>query len=144
MGFDKFRRKVVGVETGDFRATVNVYKGTLVAPTGAGTPLSVANPIGADALIIKAMYNNTGAVTSTPVTLDIGCAAASAIASDDNLIDGINVGTPIAKKVFDNITDKGTNGKTSIIWEKNKYLNVTCSATPTGLAGTLTVHYVRA
>ena len=140
MGVDKFYRKAVGIK-GDFKETINVLKGTL---TAAATPYSALNPIGEDVIIVKAMLDFTGAVTATPVTLDIGCAAADAVTSNDNLMDEVAVGTPTSATVFDNITDKGTNGKTSVKWDSDKYLNIACTGTPAGLAGNIIIHYVKA
>lgn len=139
MGVDKFYRRTVGPK-GDFRKTINCLIGTL---TATATPYSAANPLGADVLVIKVMLKFDGGVTSTPVSLDIGCAAADAVTSNDNLIDGIAIGTPTSATVFDSITDKGTNGLPSRKWDSDKYLNVVCTGTPTGLAGKIYIHYVK-
>lgn len=80
---------------------------------------NTANPFGVDVIIIRAVLRvatqSTGAAT-----VDIGVGATSSTA-DDTLIDGLSVA---AAGSFDNITDKGTNGKASKLWTSTQYVTV--------------------
>lgn len=80
---------------------------------------NTANPFGVDVIIIRAVLRvatqSTGAAT-----VDIGVGATSSTA-DDTLIDGLSVA---AAGSFDNITDKGTNGKASKLWASSQYVTV--------------------
>jgi len=142
MGYDKFRRKVIGKYQGNFYETQNVLVGALTATTGAGTPYSVVNPLGTALLVTKVVVYTTGAISATPVTLKVGIGS-SAGGAYDNLIDDVVVGTPTGAGVFDNSDDKGTNGQNTYIWGASEYLNVTVTGTPTGLVGKVYIYYVK-
>lgn len=104
---------------------------------GAGGVVSQINPEGVDLIIDKVVLDVTTVATGAG-TLDVGIAATSI--SNDSLLDGVDVHS--ATGVFDNITDKGTNGKTVKKWTTDYYLTATkASGAMAGLAGFLHVHY---
>ena len=71
-------------------------------------------------------------------TIDVGTTAVSAATSSDNLIDGLDTGTAIG--TFDNITDKGTNGKSRQKLASGKW--VTASMASGAAAGTVGYAYI--
>lgn len=90
-----------------------------VAAPNAGDILSILNPFGADVLIERVIANLT-TPSGGAATVDIGIANDGST-SADNVIDGLSIASAGR---FDNVTDHGTNGKTSILWGAGKYLNV--------------------
>lgn len=121
-----------GFDRGAFRVPL-----TATTSTGGGAVASVANPEGAD-LVITHIALNVKTKSTGAANLDIGVAA-NGTTSADNLLDGVDVGT--AAGVFDNVTNKGTNGKTILAWGKTQYLTVTASASVAGIEGDLIVEY---
>lgn len=117
------------------------YRTALTAVTGttAGGALSLANPEGVKLLITRLILHITTASTGA-ATVDAGIAA-NGTTSADNLIDGKSVATAGA---FDNITDKGTNGKTVKEWGASEHLTITASATLAGMVGYAYIEYIRA
>jgi len=142
MGYDKHYRTVVG-DKAEFKEQVTVYKGALAATTGAGTPFSLVNPLGARCLITRVLVDITTAISATPVEMNVGVGA-SAGGDYDTLIDGAEIGTPTAADLYDNQDDAGTNGKSSEEWGASEYLNVTVSGTPTGMVGNIYIYYRKA
>lgn len=122
-----------GFDRGAFRADL-----TAATSNAAGGVLSIANPEGEDLIITSFVLNVTTKSTGA-ATLDIGIAA-NGTTSKDTLLDGVDVGT--AAGVFDNITNKGTNGKTVIVWGASEYLTATASATVAGIVGEVVVEYI--
>jgi hypothetical protein len=114
-------------------------KVALAVAAGAGGVVSLANPEAARVIITRVTLDITGAGPGS-ATADAGVAA-NGSTSADNLLDGVAIDAAALK---DNITDKGTNGKTSRAWGASEYVTVTASALPTGLAGYLHIDYVRA
>lgn len=86
------------------RKTVKVALG--VADTGGGV-LSWANPE-SDSIVITRVVIDVTTKSAAACTLDVGTTATNATTSSDNLLDGADVATA---GVFDNITNKGDNGK---------------------------------
>jgi hypothetical protein len=78
-----------------------------VVDTGGGV-LSWVNPH-SFAIIIHRVTLDVTTKSTGASTIDVGTTAVSATTSSDNLIDGQDTGTAIG--TFDNITEKGTNGK---------------------------------
>lgn len=142
MGFDKQRRKIVGKQA-EFEEQIICLKGTLTATSGAGTPYSIVNPLGAICIVEKVIIYTTGAISATPVEMNVGIGA-SASGTYDTLIDGLTVGTPTAAGDFNNIDDQGTNGHATDVWGASEYLTVTVTGTPTGLVGSIYVYYRKA
>lgn len=113
---------------------------TAATVTTGGAVASIANPFGFDVFIVRSVLDVT-TVSTGAATLDIGVAA-NGTTSNDTLIDGKDVNA--ATGTFDNITDKGTNGKATKKWSTSQYVTATASATVAGLVGTLTLVCVRA
>ncbi len=107
--------------------------------TTGGAVASIANPFGFDVFVVRAVLDVT-TQSSGAATLDIGVAA-NGTTSNDTLLDGISVA---AAGTFDNITDKGTNGKATKKWASGQYITATASATTAGMAGTLSLLCVKA
>lgn len=119
-----------------------MYKVALVAVADntPGGALSLANPLGVDAIVKRIMLDVTTPATGA-ATIDAGIAANGTTASD-NLLDGADVGT--AAGVFDNLEDGGTNGKMKARWAAGEFLTITASATLAGLVGNVYLDLVRA
>ena len=84
-----------------------VAKIALAAVDTGGGVFSWQNDEGASIIVTGLVLDVTTASTGA-CTLDCGTTAVSATTKVDNLIDGLDVNA--AAGVFDNITDKGTNG----------------------------------
>ena len=108
--------------------------------TTGGAVASIANPFGFDVFILRAVLDVTNVSTGV-ATVDVGVAA-NGTTTNDTLIDGKDVNA--ATGTFDNITDKGTNGKATRKWSTTQFVTATASASVAGLAGTLTLVCVRA
>ncbi len=116
------------------------YRAALSALDTGGGVLSLANPEGADVIVTRLVLDVTTAATGA-CTVDAGIAA-GATTSSDNLVDGLDVHS--ATGVFDNIEDKGTNGKTRQKWESDQYLTISmATGAAAGLAGYAYVEYIR-
>lgn len=110
-----------------------------VADTGGGV-LAWANPETASILITRIVFDVTTKSTGA-CTLDVGTTATNATTSSDNLMDGIDVGT--AAGVFDNITNKGDNGKSLQKLASGKWVTASkASGAAAGLAGFAYIEYV--
>lgn len=112
---------------------------TAATTTAAGGVASIANPIGADLIILDAIVNITTAASSASNTMDVGVAANGA-ASSDTLIDGLAAGAG----VFSQRASGGTNGAAPRRWSSSQYVTATAGATLAGMVGTLTLICVRA
>lgn len=99
-------------------AAMKVLRITLTAKNADAFSFAYPNPF-AQAMVIfnVSVYITTGGGTAGSV-IDIGVGAA-ATTHADNIIDGLAVDTA---GVFDNITNKGTNGKTSAVLGVGQYL----------------------
>jgi hypothetical protein len=107
-----------------------------VKDTGGGV-LAWASPD--DILIQKIIFDVTTKSTGA-CTLDVGTTATGATTSSDNLMDGIDVATA---GVFDNITNKGDNGKSLQKLAKGKWVTASkASGAAAGLAGFAYIEYV--
>lgn len=122
----------------DFVSTAQsgVYKIRL-AVTGAsgssGVFASIVNPWGEAMIITKAVLDLTTVATGA-ATVDIGVAA-TAIAND-TLMDGLDVNA--ATGLFDNVTNKGTNGLPQVVWAATGYVTVAeASGDVNGMVGVL-------
>lgn len=116
------------------------YRAALTATTGTtgGGALSLANPEG-EKVIVTRLILYIATQSSGAATVDAGIAADGSTSSD-NLIDGVSVATAGS---YDNITDKGSNGKSRQEWGASQYLTITASATLAGLVGYAYVEYLR-
>lgn len=112
---------------------------TATSATTGGAVAAWAPPEGGPVLLLSAIVYTTTKSTGA-ATCDIGTAA-DAVTSSDNLIDGLDIGTAVV--CADNITDKGTNGKSRQLLAAGQYVTVTGSADTAGLVGTLYLRYLK-
>ncbi len=108
--------------------------------TGGGV-LSLLNPEGQTLIVTRLMIRVTTVATAA-CTLDAGIAAAATTLSD-NLIDGLDVNAAVG--VFDNIEDKGSNGKSRQLWTSTQYLTISMkTGAAAGLVGYAYIEYMPA
>jgi hypothetical protein len=105
--------------------------------TGGGI-FAWANPEGV-AIIVTGLFFDLTTVATGACTLDAGTTATSATTVSDNLIDGLDINS--ATGLFDNFTDKGTNGKSRQKLAAGKW--VTGSMKTGAAAGTAGYAYIR-
>lgn len=107
------------------------------AAVAAGTQ-AWQNPTAGNIIVHRAVLD-VATQSSGACTLDIGMTPTSATTSADNLIDGMSVA---AAGVFDNIDNKGTNGKSTQKVAVGRWVTVTqASGAAAGLVGTLLIFY---
>jgi hypothetical protein len=108
------------------------------ADTGGGVG-AWQNPEGATIIIDRLeVYGTT--VATAACTLDAGTTAVSAATSSDTLIDGLDINA--ATGIFDNITDKGTNGKSRQTLASGKWVTFSrATGASAGFVGTAYIHY---
>lgn len=117
-----------------------ISKATLGNADTAGGILSWQNPHENPILIIGFFLDITAAATAA-CTADFGATATSGTTSVDNLIDGVDLNA--ATGVFDNNTDKGTNGKTRQRLGAGKWITGSkATGAAAGLAGTAHIEYI--
>lgn len=110
-----------------------------VADTGGGV-LSWQNPEGA-AIIIERLIIDVTTASTAACTVDFGTTAVGATTSSDNLIDGLDVNA--ATGTFDNITDKGDNGKSRQKLASGKWVTGSMkTGAAAGLAGYAYIQYI--
>jgi len=116
--------------------------GTTAAATGttAGAVLAWANPENAKIIITRVVVDVTAAATAGSRTIDFGVAN-DASTTAENLIDAAPVSST---GILDNITDKGTAGKTVAIAGATQYVTGTASGSVAGLVGNIYIHYILA
>lgn len=93
-------------------------------------------------IIIQRLVIDTTVVATGACTIDAGTTATSAATSSDTLIDGLDVNAAIG--TFDNITDKGTNGKSRQKLASGKWVTFSrATGASAGLVGTAYITYNR-
>lgn len=128
------------VGTVTFDKLIKVAKVALgnAADTG-GAIIAWQNPE-ATSIIISRIEINLTTVATGACTADFGTTATNATTSSDNLIDGVDLNAAIG--VFDNITDKGTNGKSRQLLASGKWVTGSrASGAVAGLAGYAYIFY---
>lgn len=120
-----------------FDRLVKVARVALTALDTGGGVFAWANPE-AGSIIISRVELDVTTKSTAACTVDIGTTAASATTSSDNLIDGLDIGT--AAVVADNITDKGSSGKSRQKLATGKW--VTGSMASGAAAGTVGFAYI--
>jgi hypothetical protein len=124
--------------TAEYRA-VRVERVALAASDAAGGVFAWQN-LHENPVIVQRVDVYVTAAASAACTLDIGATATSAGTSVDNLIDGLDVNA--ATGVFDNITDKGTNGKSRQLLASGKWVTASKATGATaGLSGYAFITY---
>lgn len=109
-----------------------------VADTAGGV-LSWANPE-ASAIIIDKIVVDVTTVSTGACTMDFGTTAVSATTTSDNLIDALDTNSAII--TADNITDKGTNGKSRQKLASGKWVTGSkASGAAAGTVGFAYIHY---
>lgn len=92
-------------------------------------------------IVIERVEANITTIATGACTMDAGTTATSATTSSDNLIDGLDVHVA---GIYDNITEKGSNGKSRQTLAPGKWITFsTASGAAAGLVGTAYVHYHR-
>lgn len=114
----------------------NFIKLTLGSSPGTGGVLAWASPFPEDVVVGKTIVKIEAASTGT---LKIGTGASST-AYGDNLIDSLSTS---ATGVFDNITDKGTNGRSRQLLSAGSYITCTQQLTPNTLSGFVFLEILR-
>ena len=110
-----------------------------VVDTGGGI-FAWQNPEGASIIIQRILLDITTKATAA-CTLDVGTTATNATTSSDNLIDGVDAHT--ATGVFDNIDDKGLNGKSKQKLAAGKWVTASkASGSAAGIVGFAYIEYV--
>lgn len=139
----QFNQIMAAFGTVTFDRSVKVARVALTATTATtgGAVAAWANPE-AGAIIITRTVIDITTVSTGAAALDIGTTATNATTSSDTLLDGADVNA--AAGVFDNITDKGTNGKSRQRLATGKWVTATGSASTVGMVGSLYVYYVNA
>lgn len=129
---------IAGMAAGATRV-MKFDKVALTAAAGNGGALAWANPEGATIIITKVIVNVTTVATGA-CTLDIGTAA-NGTTSNDTLLDGLDVNAAIG--LFDNVTNKGTNGLPTKLLTSSQFVTATvASGTVTGLVGQVYIGYI--
>jgi hypothetical protein len=106
----------------------------------AGGVVAWANPEGA-AILVSRMVIDVNTKATGACTVDAGVAA-NVTTSNDGLLDGLDVGT--AAGAFDNITDKGTNGKSRQKVTPSQFVTISvASGASAGLVGFAYIYYHR-
>jgi hypothetical protein len=110
-----------------------------VVDTGGGI-FSLQNSLGYDVLVTRLLLNITTAASTAVSQGSFGYTTTST-GSTSNLIDTLSLSA--ATGLFDNITDKSTNGKSRQIWVNGNYLTGSkTSGSASGLAGYAYIEYV--
>lgn len=119
---------------------VKVAKVALGAADTGGGVLAWQNPEAGSIIVQRVLIDVTTAATGA-CTIDVGTTAVSATTLSDNLIDGADIGT--AAGVFDNITDKGSNGKSKQKLAAGKWVTGSkASGAAAGTVGFAFIEYV--
>lgn len=96
-------------------AGLKVAKGTLKAGNANAFAFAWENPEASKIIVTRVLINITTAGGTSSSALDVGVVA-DATSTADTLIDGLDLN---ATGIFDNITDKGENGKSRQIVDEN-------------------------
>lgn len=122
-----------------FDRSTKIAKVALGAADTGGGVLSWQNPEAVSIIITRIVLDVTTAATAA-CTIDVGTTATNATTSVDNLIDGLDINA--AAGVFDNITDKGTNGKARQKLAAGKWVTGSkASGAAAGTVGSAYIHY---
>ena len=118
-------------------------RGALAVSASTAGIFQLTNTTGESLIITRVLIHISAACTVDSSFIDIGMGD-SASTNYDNLIDGLSVN---AVGAFDNITDKGTNGKSRQLWLKNTYINASTfnssgAVSPTNLVGSYAIHVI--
>ncbi len=110
------------------------------ASAGTAGLFSIVSPFPEDVIITRAVLNVTTGFGVGTAWIAVGAVTGSSTDYGNNLIDQV---TATSAGVFDNVTDKGTNGKSRQLWQKATWIVGTCSQTPNTLAGSCFIEVIR-
>ena len=110
------------------------------ASSGTAGLFSVVSPFTEDVIIDGCKLNVTAGFGVGTAWIAVGTGSTSSTDYGNNLIDQV---TATAAGVYDNITDKGTNGKSRQKWTAGTWITGTCSQTPNTLAGACYIDVIR-
>lgn len=96
-------------------AGLKVAKGTLAAGNADAFAFAWENPEASKIIVTRVLINITTAGGTGSSVLDVGVVS-NATSTADTLIDGLNLN---ATGIFDNITDKGSSGKSRQVVDEN-------------------------
>lgn len=113
---------------------------TLGQLSGTSGVLSVINPFNEDVIVGRTILNVTSGFGTTTAFMSFGVGTTASTSYGNNLIDSVTANTAV---LLDNITDKGTNGKSRQLWTSGTYITGTASVTPHTLIGQLFVEVLR-
>jgi hypothetical protein len=137
---DEGKFGINGVDITPVSRIVKVAKVALAAVDTEGGVFSWQNNEGAS-IIIQRIILDVTTKTAEACTIDVGTTDTSATTSSNNLIDGLDVHS--ATGVFDNITDKGVNGKSKQKLANSKWVTASkASGATAGLAGYAYIEYI--
>ena len=92
-------------------------------------------------ILVTGLFLDVTTKTSAACTVDCGTTATSATTLSDTLIDGLDINA--ATGLFDNITDKGTNGKSRQKLASGKWVTGSvASGASAGLVGFAYIKYI--
>lgn len=118
-----------------------VVKVALAAVDTGGGVFSWQNTEESSAIIILRVVLDVTTASSAACTVNVGTTATSATTSSDNLIDGVDVNS--AAGVFDNITEKGTNGKSRQKLADDAWVTASvASGASAGIVGSAYIEYM--
>lgn len=125
--------------TGRTSRAENTDKVILGIATGALTQSLVQwqPPNPAEDVIVTRVCVNIA--TTAQANMDVGTSISNSIASS-NIISALSLSAP---GLADNITDKGTNGKSRQYLTAGSFVVASPSATPTGLVGAMYITYIK-
>lgn len=129
----------IAAHTAQLLLTNKIAVVPLVGATIHGGVQAWQNPEAGD-IIIDRVETDVTTVASAAGTLSVGTTAVSAVTASANLIDTLDVHTAVG--IFDNITDKGSLGKSRQRIATGKWVTFgEASGNVTGLVGNLYIHY---
>jgi hypothetical protein len=133
----QFNQVMAAFGTVTFDRGVKIARVALGTTATAGGVFAWQNPEASSILIHRVLIDVTTVATGA-CTIDVGTTAVSAATSSDTLIDGLDVNAGIG--LFDNITEKGSNGKSRQKLASGKW--VTASQASGAIAGIVGYGYV--
>lgn len=126
-----------------FGATIVARCDLTSTGTARATVASITNPEGRDVVIVNYGIAVTAA-SSVAGTFDFGAAAATALTSNDNLLDGVSSSNAVTGLRFIGSTQAlGTNGARTRTWRSSQFVTLSrASGTLGSFRGTVFVEYV--
>ena len=141
MSVNKQNTDWIGELQSDINSGVQVAKVKLNAGTDTGGGIFAWKNPENDAIIVERVVLDVTTPATGACSVEVGTTATSATTASANLIDTLDVHT--AAGSFDNITDKGTNGKSRQSLAAGKWVTgSTATGASAGLVGYAYIHYL--